>query len=158
MSSRAGTAHRPTGGEKSADYGFQTALFEPDQYNQGANPEPLPPAGPGRARAAQLWLARPRVNRRGQMVLRVWCPPRWLAPVEATCRGVARATRTRRGRRYTVPAGTAKLVGFKLKRGAARRLRRKGTLNVEVTAVNLDLASGTPTRLAATLQRAKARK
>jgi hypothetical protein len=148
----------PAGGEKSADYGFQTGLSEPDQYSKANNPDPLPPAGPGRARAAQLWLARPRAGKRGKVVVRVWCPPRWPSPVEAICRGVARVTGTRQGRRYAVPAGTGKLVRFRLKRGALRALRRKRTLPLELTAVNLDLAEGTRTTLSATLQRATRRR
>jgi hypothetical protein len=34
------------------DYGFGSALNEPDQYSKGAMQDPLPPAGPARARAA----------------------------------------------------------------------------------------------------------
>jgi hypothetical protein len=38
------------------DYGFQTALREPDQYGRGVVQDPLPPAGPQRARASRVDL------------------------------------------------------------------------------------------------------
>ena len=38
--------------DEDVDYGFGQALFEPDQYSKGAEQDPLPPAGPARARAA----------------------------------------------------------------------------------------------------------
>jgi len=148
----------PAGGEQSGDYGFQTAIQEPDQYSQGANPDPLPPAGPGRARAAKLALARRRVNRRGQLVLRLWCPPRWPAPIAAGCRGVAGATGARSRRRYDVPAGKARLVRLRLTKRRLRALRRRGALPVDVTALNSDAAGGTPTRLATTVRRARRRR
>jgi hypothetical protein len=142
----------PAGGETSGDYGFQNSIQEPDQYGQGADQEPLPPAGPGRARAAQLALARRRANRRGQLVVRLWCPPRWPAPIDAGCRGIATATGARR-RRYAVPAGQAKLIRLRLTKRRLRALRRRGALPVEVTVLNADAAAGTPTRLSTTVRR-----
>src|SRR3712207_6855844 len=47
-----------------ADTGFQNAIFQPDRYRQGAVAEPLPPAGPKRARAVQLALGRSRATRK----------------------------------------------------------------------------------------------
>lgn len=147
----------PQGDTKSADYGFQTALLEPGEYSKGQNPDPLPPAGPGRARAAQLSLARRRVNRRGQMVLRLWCPPRWPSSVEPVCRGVARATGARRGRRYAVPAGKARLLRFRLTTRRLRALRRTGTTSVQVAVLNADSATGTASTFATKVRQAKRR-
>ncbi len=80
-----------------SDAGFQNSLREPDQYSQGANQQPLPPAGPARARAAVLSLARPRASRRGVVSLRVTCPPRWLSKMAAGLpRHGARPRRTSR--------------------------------------------------------------
>ena len=146
----------PARGED-ADYGFQSALFEPDQYSQGREQAPLPPAGPGRARAAQLSLARRRASRRGHVVLRVWCPAQWPSPVAPACTGVARASGTRRRRRYTVPAGRSKAVRFRLKRGRLRALRRRGSLAMVFSALNADAAEGTATRQAATVKRPRRR-
>ena len=147
---------RSAGGRRdSADYGFQSALFEPDQYSQSRDQDPLPPAGPGRARAAQLALARRRASRRGHLVVRLWCPPRWPAPIEAGCRGIATATGAKRRRRYDVPAGKAKLIRFRLTRRRMRALRRRGALPVEIAVLNADAAAGTMTRLATTVRRPK---
>jgi CubicO group peptidase (beta-lactamase class C family) len=148
----------PARGEESADYGFQTALLEPEEYSKSNNPDPLPPAGPARARAAQLGLARRRAGRRGQIVLRLWCPPRWPSPMAAGCRGSASAKGTRRARRYSVAPGRAKVIRLKLKRRRLRALRRRGTLTVEVVARNADAAAGTTTRLEATVRRPKRRR
>ena len=70
-----------------------------------ARAEPVQPGRQPRAAPARRARARARgpalaggmrPDRRGRMVVRVWCPPRWLSPLEATCRGVARAKGTRR--------------------------------------------------------------
>src|SRR4051812_11343438 len=42
--------------QPNADYGFQTSFQHPDEYGKGAQQDPLPPAGPGRARATRLRL------------------------------------------------------------------------------------------------------
>ena len=142
----------PARGED-ADYGFQSALFEPDQYSQGGEQAPLPPAGPGRARAAQLSLARRRASRRGHVVVRVWCPLHWPSPVAPACRGVGRASGARRGRRYSVPAGKSRAIRFRLKRGRLRALKRRGTLGLVFSALNADAAEGTATRLSTAVKR-----
>jgi CubicO group peptidase (beta-lactamase class C family) len=144
----------PAGGEQGPDYGFQDSLLEPEQYSKANDPDPLPPAGPGRARAAQLTLARARASRRGEVVVRLWCPPRWPAAVEPVCRGVARVSGAR-SRRYAVAAGSGRLLRFRLKPGRLRALKRRRALPVEIAALNADAAAGTATRLAATLRRPK---
>jgi hypothetical protein len=133
-----------------SDAGFQNSLLEPDQYSQGAEQQPLPPAGPARARAAVLTLARPRASRRGVMSLRVACPPRWLSKMAAGCRGMARVRGAlpgpRRGIRYRIAAGRSKVLRFKLTKRRLRALRRKGRMTLIVSAKNRDAAKGTYTR------------
>ena len=145
-----------------SDAGFQNSLQEPDQYSQGANQQPLPPAGPARARAAVLSLARPRASRRGVVSLRVSCPPRWLSKIAAVCRGMARVRGARpgprRGRRYRIGAGRSKVLRFKLTARRARVLRRAGRMTLIVSAKNRDAAKGTYTRGDVKLLRAARRR
>ena len=70
-----------------ADAGFQNALTEPDQYGQGANPGPLPPAGPARARALRPRLGRARVSRKGVVSVRMACAIRWPAKLAPALQG-----------------------------------------------------------------------
>jgi hypothetical protein len=56
-----GDAPPGTVDDPDADYGFQTSLREPDQYGKGMEQDPLPPAGPRRARAPQLLVAPARL-------------------------------------------------------------------------------------------------
>ena len=119
----------PAGGETSADYGFQNALSEPDQYCQGGDPDPLPPAGPGRARAAQLALAGAGVNRRGQLVVRLWCPPRWPSSGRTRAAAASPAPPARAaGAATTCRPGKARLIRLRLTRRRMRALRRRGAL------------------------------
>src|SRR3954464_3861341 len=57
-----------------SDAGFQNALARPDQYQRGAVQDPLGPAGPKRARALQLELARSRVSTKRKVTFRLRCP------------------------------------------------------------------------------------
>jgi CubicO group peptidase (beta-lactamase class C family) len=139
--------------QQNADYGFQTALLEPDQYSKGVAQDPLPPAGPERARAARLSLARARAGRRGIVVLRLACPPRWLGPSLRSCAGLARLQGARKRVRYAVPAGRAKPLRFRLTKRRLRALRRAGGLLLSASAVNADAAGGTPTRATVRVRR-----
>jgi hypothetical protein len=133
-----------------SDAGFQNSLREPDQYSQGADQAPLPPAGPARARAAVLSLARPRASRRGVVSLRVACPPRWPSKIAPVCRGMARVRGgrpgPRRGIRYRIAAGRNRVLRFKLTSRRARTLRRRGRMTLIVSAKNRDAAKGTYAR------------
>jgi len=133
-----------------SDAGFQNSLSEPDQYSQGADQAPLPPAGPARARATVLSLARLRASRRGVVSLRVACPPRWPSKMAPVCRGMARVRGARpgprRGRRYRIGAGRSKVLRFTLTSRRARSLSRKGRMTLIVSAKNRDAAKGTYTR------------
>ena len=133
------------------DYGFGTSLREPDQYRRGVVQDPLPPAGPHRARAAYLQLARARATRRGVVRIRLWCPPHWQGP-PGKCTGGATLTGAKRIA-YDVAPGRKKLLRFRLRRRALRALRRSGTAVLTASATNSDAAGGTRTRLVLTIQR-----
>ena len=135
---------RPTGDEPAPvrdepnpDQGFQNALAEPDQYSKGIQQDPLPPAGPRRARAPRFELALPRISKKGLIVLRVFCPPRPAAP----CEGRAHLPRTRSSVPFSVPAGDSRLVRFTLTSRNLRASRGKRlTLPAKVT--NADALGG----------------
>jgi CubicO group peptidase (beta-lactamase class C family) len=113
-------------GGPNADYGFQTALLRPDQYSKGAVQDPLPPAGPERARAALLSAAGTRVSHSGTVRVRLACPARWPGRQACTCRGRATLTGARRPVRYRVTPGASRVLRFHAQaapppRPAARR-------------------------------------
>ena len=135
------------------DYGFQTSLREPEQYSKGVVQDPLPPAGPGRARAARLAPARTKVGRRGIVVVRLACPARWLSPTERICAGRARLSGARRSRTYSVKPGRRVALRFRLRAARLRALRRNGTLALVARARNRDAAGGTPAAIAFTVTR-----
>jgi CubicO group peptidase (beta-lactamase class C family) len=138
------------------DYGFQTALREPDQYSKGVAQDPLPPAGPYRARASQLRLARKRASRTGLLWIRIACPPRWPGGGPHECRGAARLTGARRPAGYRLQAGNSRVLRFRLSRARLRSLVRHGSASLNVTAVNVDAAGGTPANTDVTVVRPKA--
>ena len=142
-----------TSRQENADYGFQSGLREPDQYSKGFTQDPLPPAGPGRARAPQLELARDRASRRGDVVVRLWCPTRWLGTVPAGCRGRVSSTGVSKPRRYAVAPGKSKVLRLRLTKRRLRALRRRARMSVAVVAVNDDTTGGTGTRLSTALRR-----
>jgi CubicO group peptidase (beta-lactamase class C family) len=120
------------------DYGFQTALAEPDQYSKGVAQDPLPPAGPQRARAPRFELAVGRVARTGRITLRMFCPPR----PDRRCAGRATLPRTRSAQRYSVAPGDSALVRFTLTSRNLRRVRRAGRVTLRAAATNEDAAGG----------------
>jgi CubicO group peptidase (beta-lactamase class C family) len=138
---------------ESEDYGFQTALREPDQYSNGFVQDPLPPAGPGRARAAVLELARKLVSRRGIVRVRLSCPPLWPGRTAPGCRGWAKSSGTRRSVRYSVAPGKAKRLRFRLTARRLKALRRRGRMTLDLVARNADTAGGTPSQLRVTVRR-----
>ena len=95
------------------DGGFGTALREPDQYSQGAFPEPLPPAGPPLARAASPSKNAYSLTRRGSVRITVRCPARWPGAGSDRCRGVARLQNAT-SKRYDIPSGEARKLAFRL--------------------------------------------
>ena len=141
-----------------ADSGFQNALAEPDQYSQGSDPPPLPPAGPARARALRPRLAKPRVSRRGTVSIRLTCPIRWPAKLAPACIGIARMQGVRRSKRYSIRAGWAKTVKLRLTARRLRRLRRVKRMTLLLSATNRDAVEGTRVRIPVTIQRPPAKK
>ena len=139
--------------QKDKDYGFQTAIAEPDQYSKGFVQDPLPPAGPQRARAPQLSLARSRASRRGVVAVRLHCPPRWPGRQTASCQGSARLQGAKRAVRYSVPAGASKALRFRLTKKRLRVLRRAKVKDYRLVAVNADAAGGTASRTAVSVRR-----
>jgi hypothetical protein len=133
-----GEAPRVNEEREDVDYGFQTAISNPDQYSKGLVQDPLPPAGPARARAALVSLAKKRVGRRGIVRVRVACPP--VAAV--ACSGTASLAGAK-AQTYDVAAGSARTVRFKLSKKSMRKLRKRGPLALTATAVNS--AAGGPT-------------
>lgn len=125
-----------------SDSGFQNAIFDPGQYSQGAIPEPLPPAGPPRARAA-LIESGGRGVRGKRAFVRVICPPSTPGAVSG-CRGRL-AAKGAKSRRYEIAASESKRIGLSLKRKQLRRLERRGRTRLVVRAHNQDSAGGTPT-------------
>jgi CubicO group peptidase (beta-lactamase class C family) len=137
--------------QQNADYGFQTSLREPDQFRQGAVQAPLPPAGPQRARASEVQLARHFVSRAGTVALRVLCPARWPGRTDAPrCAGTVTLAGGRAPVRYDAPAGRMALVRVTLDRAVLKRLSRRRAFTLTAVTRNDDAAAGTPN--AASLQ------
>jgi hypothetical protein len=132
------------------DKGFQNALFEPDRYQQGLNADPLPPAGPRRARAAQIAPARARASRRGVVVVRLTCPPRGGT---GACNGRARLDGARKRLSYNVAPGSARTLRFKLSARRLKQLRKAGSLQLGAVALNRAEGGSTVTRRAFTVRR-----
>jgi len=139
------------------DYGFQTALREPDQYAKGVSQDPLPAAGPARARAPRLRRATGRVSRKGVVTLRVVCPPRWPGRADARCAGAATLEGAGGPAAYNVAPGASALLRFALTPRALRAVRRAGKATLTAVATNRDGGGGTPTRRPVTLSRPKPR-
>jgi hypothetical protein len=117
--------------------------------------DPLPPAGPARARAPQLAPGGARASRKGKVTVRRFCPQRWLSQVPAGCRGSAKLRGAKKAVRYAVAPGKSKLLRFTLTKKRQRSLKRKKTLALDVVARNTDAANGTITRLDVTVKRPK---
>jgi CubicO group peptidase (beta-lactamase class C family) len=128
--------------ENGSDSGFQQAFTRPDEYNQGTVQPPLPPAGPARARAVQLTLVRWTAGRRGVVLARAFCPPRWPSGMRPGCRGRARLQGARRPRRYEIAPGGARTLRFRLGARGLRALRRRGAMDLVLSARNADAAGG----------------
>ena len=118
------------------DRGFQTSVFEPEAYFGGFSPPPLPPAGPGRARALILEQASRRVQRRWRVPVRTHCPR--LAP--AACAGKVRMKRAG-SKKIKLAPGATRMLWFSIPPKA--RPKRGKRLQTKVFSVNPDAAGGT---------------
>lgn len=117
------------------DEGFQSAIFDPANYSQGAFPEPLPAAGPALARAPTIRAAGKRI-RGTRAWVRIGCPS---APEGAaqSCDGVAVAKGPGRSRSaYEIAAGETERVGIRLSRARVEQLIRRGKLKLVIKATN----------------------
>jgi CubicO group peptidase (beta-lactamase class C family) len=137
----AGDAPAGTTDDPDADYGFQNSLREPDQYSKGTQQDPLPPAGPRRARAPLVLPAHKRVGRTGNISIGIRCPVNWPSG-EPGCRGTAALAGARRSLAYDVAPGETRLVRFRLTKARLAALRREGAASLEATATNDDAAGG----------------
>lgn len=126
------------------DAGFQHALAEPDQYSKGVVQDPLPPAGPARARAAQPRVRTRRASRRGTVAVQVSCPERIPGREAQRCTGRATLDGARRALRYDAAPGHTVVLRFRLSSRRLRALRRVGSERLNLTVVNQDAAGGTP--------------
>jgi CubicO group peptidase (beta-lactamase class C family) len=140
-----GDAPRVNEENEDVDYGFGSALSEPDQYSKGVQQDPLPAAGPARARAAVFGGGTKRVGRGGVVRAKLACPPQWLSPGLSECTGVAKL-KGAKALRYRIRAGEAKTLRFLLSTKAMRKLRRGGSLALDAQARNADAAGGTVSR------------
>ena len=136
-----------------ADSGFQNAIAQPDQYSEGSDPPPLPPAGPARARAVRPRLGKARVSRRGTVSIRLACPLRWPPKLAPACTGIVRMQGVRRSRRYSIRAGWAKTVKLRLTARRLRTLRRTRRMTLLLSATNRDAVEGTRVRIPVTIKR-----
>ena len=148
-----GDAPRVNEEREDVDYGFGSALSEPDQYSKGAVQDPLPPAGPARARAAIFRTGTKRAGRRGVVRIRLACPPEWPSPDLSGCTGRAKLEGAT-ARRYSIAAGDAETVRFRLSRRTRRKLERRGSLLLGARAKNADAAGGTLSRATIAVQAA----
>ena len=146
-----GEAPRVNDERESADYGFQTSAREPDQYSQGQNPPPLPPAGPRRARAVVIGPTTTRMRRPGSVGVRIWCP-RVHPAGGGECAGTATLEGATGPRRFSVPAGEHGVVRFRLAPKMIRRVKRHATV-MTVSAVTADAGGGTATADRVTVRR-----
>jgi CubicO group peptidase (beta-lactamase class C family) len=130
-----------------SDYGFQTALAEPDVYSKGLSGDPLPAAGPARARAAVLSLRKSRAGKKGVVVMRVACPGK------QACTGTARVQGSRDKRPYKVAGGATSILRFTLKKTTFARLKSAGSSTLELVATNADAGGGTVAKQSVTVKR-----
>ena len=129
-----------------ADYGFQTALLEPDQYLKGVVQDPWPPTGPPRTRAAIVPDQSRPVRRDGSVRIAIECPPQFPgAPAVRRCDGRARLAGARRPAGYRIAGGRRALIALELRPALARRAGAARTLTRELTARNRDGAGGATT-------------
>jgi CubicO group peptidase (beta-lactamase class C family) len=147
-----GPAPKGNPDRSNADYGFQNAFQHRDEYQQGLVPDPLPPAGPARARAAIIGLARPEAGRKGSVAVSIACPPHWPAK-GGSCAGTAKLEGARHPVRYSLAPGERRVYRFTLKPRLQRVLARKGALELDLVALDGDAAGGTRTGRSVSVRR-----
>jgi hypothetical protein len=106
--------------------------------------DPLPPAGPQRARAAIPLQDETRASRSGRAAIVLICPGNWPARSGAGCEGRATLTGATKGLSYDIPAGKTETLRFVLKPKTFRKLRRTRRMNAKVATSNTAPGGATP--------------
>ena len=121
--------------QQEKDYGFQTALQDPDQYGKGTVifQDPLPPPGPERARAPIALQDETRANRGGVATLLILCPGNWPGRAAPSCAGTATLAGAQKALPYEMSAGKVEKLRFALKPKTFRKLRRERRMTARVT-------------------------
>jgi CubicO group peptidase (beta-lactamase class C family) len=135
--------------QQEADYGFQTAIENPDDYGKGTviGQDPLPPAGPERARAAIPLQDETRAGRTGNVTIVLLCPGNWPGRGSRSCKGTAKVTGTQRSIAYDVPAGRTAKLRFTLKARQLSSLRKTRRMTASVSTSNAAGGGATPGRV-----------
>jgi hypothetical protein len=137
----------PTGpAQQEADYGFQTAIRNPDDYGKGSVifQDPLPPPGPERARAAIPLQDETRAGRTGNVTIVLLCPGNWPGRAAPRCKGSASVTGTAKPVVYDMAAGKAEKLRFTLTSKTFRKLRKARRLTAEVATSHAAAGGATP--------------
>jgi CubicO group peptidase (beta-lactamase class C family) len=129
----------PTEPEK--DYGFQTAIQHPEDYGKGAPffQDPLPPAGPERARATIPLQDDTRAGRTGNVAIKLLCPGNWPAGPGHRCSGTASLGSAKKALPYDIASGKTLTLRFTLASKPFAKLRKVRRLFLTV-----DTANGAP--------------
>ena len=132
--------------EPEHDYGFQTALQNPEQYGKGApgRQDPLPPAGPERARAAIPLQDETRAGRTGNVAIKLLCPGNWPERTGRACKGTAKLGSAQKALAYDIDAGRHETVRFTLTAKALRKLRKTRRVVLAVSTSNAAAGGDTP--------------
>jgi CubicO group peptidase (beta-lactamase class C family) len=135
--------------EPEHDYGFQDAFQRPEEYGQGTKvfQDPLPPAGPERARATIALQDETRAGRTGNVALKMLCPGNWPGRTGRSCAGTATLGSTTKSAKYDVPAGQHHTVRFTLTAKAFRKLRKSRRVVLPVTTTNSATGGASPARV-----------
>jgi hypothetical protein len=135
--------------QEEADYGFQTALQNPNDYGKGTvlGQDPLPPAGPDRARAAIPLQDETRAGRTGNVTIVMLCPGNWPGRTGPSCKGTATVKGTQRKVAYDIDAGVSEKLRFTLATKTLRRLRKVRRIPTPVSTTNAAGGGATPGRV-----------
>ena len=135
--------------QEEADYGFQTALQNPNDYGKGTllGQDPLPPAGPERARAAIPLQDETRAGRTGNLTIVLLCPGNWPGRPTRSCDGTATVKGTVKALPYDIRAGTHEKLRFTLTAKQFRKLKKARRLATPVSTTNAAGGGSTPSRV-----------
>jgi CubicO group peptidase (beta-lactamase class C family) len=132
-----------------ADRGILQALTEPQQFAGAYSREPLPPAGPPRARAALIEPGAAAADRNSALIP-MDCPPRWTGALDRVCEGRARIEGGKPVR-HRIRAGTSRVIRLPIRARDRRALQRGRSLKRFVVVRNGDASAGARARTVVTL-------